>query len=341
LRDFPDRTETDLYLWLAEHRAELEEALGWQVQPSEAADDLVTRESKRPRHVLARMGGRLLGVLSPEELEAGPPTGLWRTRRLAGRTDDRLFVDVMVTINGEESGWRALDQAALVALNEQTAVRGLHVVPGAEIVASAGVVALREQFYRQLADVGVSGDLVVETGRVPAVVCDRGRWNDLVVMPLSYPPSRQPLQHLGSGLRQIIARCARPILAVPVYTPMQKALLAYNGSLQADEALFIATYLAGRWQTGLVVLAVTGGEERPAAPVLSSASDYLAEHGVQAELVATEGPIAGAILATAAEKGCDFIIMGSYGQQPVVELFVGSVLNDVMRDSEIPILIAR
>jgi hypothetical protein len=33
LRDFPDRTETDLYLWIAEHRATLEKELGWQIKP--------------------------------------------------------------------------------------------------------------------------------------------------------------------------------------------------------------------------------------------------------------------------------------------------------------------
>ena len=31
LRDFPDRTVTDLYLWLGEHRARLEEAYGWDL----------------------------------------------------------------------------------------------------------------------------------------------------------------------------------------------------------------------------------------------------------------------------------------------------------------------
>lgn len=341
LQEFPDRTETDLYLWLAEHRAELEDALGWDVQPAAAAEDLVTRESKRPRKVLARVGGRLLEAVSPEELEPGPPTGIWRSQRLAGRADSRLFVDIMVTINGEESGWRALDQAILVAQRERTGVRGLHVVADAQHAGSDRVAELRERFHRQLADAGATGNLAIEVGRVPAVICDRGRWNDLVVMPVTYPPSRKPLQLLGSGLRQTIARCTRPVLAVPVYTPLERVLLAYNGSPRSEEALFIATYLAGSWRLGLVVLAVGGGNERPAQEALSAASRYLAERGIQAELELREGPVAETIVATAAEAGCEGIIMGSYSQSPVVELLTGSVLNDVLRMSEIPILIAR
>jgi nucleotide-binding universal stress UspA family protein len=341
LQEFPDRTETDLYLWLAEHRAELEEALGWEVQPSDAAEDLVTGQSRRPRHVLARVGERLRDAVSPDELEPGPPPGAWRTGRVAGRADDRLFVDIMVAINGQETGWRALDQAAQVARLEQTGVRGLHVVPDAADATGEAVEAVREHFYRQLEDAGVGGVLIVETGSVPSAICDRGRWNDLIVMPLSYPPSRQPLQQLGSGLRQVISRCARPILAVPVYAPMHRALLAYHGGRQAQEALFIATYLAGRWQTELVVLVVTEGDGRPDAGALAAARSYLAERGVQAEFESGAGPVAENILATAGTAGADFIVMGSYGQRPVVQLLTGSVLSDVLRETEKPVLIAR
>src|SRR5581483_7050901 len=31
LHEFPNRTETDLYIWIAEYRAALEQELGWQV----------------------------------------------------------------------------------------------------------------------------------------------------------------------------------------------------------------------------------------------------------------------------------------------------------------------
>ena len=39
LRDFPGRTETDLYLWVSEHRAELEQKLGWEIDAEAAAAD--------------------------------------------------------------------------------------------------------------------------------------------------------------------------------------------------------------------------------------------------------------------------------------------------------------
>ena len=56
LRDFPGRTETDLYIWLAEHRAALQDSLGWEIGPDAAAADLATRLSPRPGRVIARVG---------------------------------------------------------------------------------------------------------------------------------------------------------------------------------------------------------------------------------------------------------------------------------------------
>lgn len=339
LVDFPDRTETDLYLWLAEHRAELEEALGWEVSPDEAADDLAARQSKRARRVLARVGERLRAAVWPEELEPGPPPGIWRTRRVAGRPDDRLFVDVMVTINGAESGWQALAAATTVAQREQTAVRGLHVVPEEANSDGEAVAALRDRFFHQLDEAGVTGEFLVEAGNVPRVICDRGRWNDLVVMPATYPPGKQPLQYLGSGLRQVIARCSRPILAVPALTSMQHALLVYNGSAEAEEALFIATYLAARWQIRLGVL--IAGQEEPDVEATTRVRDYLEAHGVQAGIEGRAGREAETVLAATEEHASDFIIIGSYSQQPVVELIGGSVLDELLRVTRLPVLIAR
>lgn len=340
LADFPDRTETDLYLWLAQHRAELEEALGWEVRPGDAAADLATRESRRTARVLARVGDRVRAAVWPEELEPGPPPGVWRTRRLASQSDDRLFANIMVALNGEESGWLALEAAALVAEREQGALRGLHVVPSAAARTEEPVASLRDRFYRQVNEAGVDGDFVVEAGPVPRVICDRGRWNDLVVLPASYPPSKQPLQYLGSGLRQIIARCSRPVLAVPAPSPLRHALLAYNGSTASEEALFVATYLAARWQIGLVVGIVAQEDERVEETV-SSTRSYLEEHGVQGEVVVRSGPEVDTLLAIGAEHGCDFIIIGGSRQQPVVEMLAGSVLGDILRSARLPLLIAR
>jgi hypothetical protein len=52
LRDFPGRTEADLYLWVLEHRAALAEELGREVRPELAATDMAARFSRTLERVL-------------------------------------------------------------------------------------------------------------------------------------------------------------------------------------------------------------------------------------------------------------------------------------------------
>lgn len=341
LHDFPDRTETDLYLWLAEHRAELEKALGWEVAPDRAAEDLVTQHGASAQGLLTRVGERIKDAFTPEELEPGPAPGEWRAHQIALRRDERLFCETLVALNGEESGWRALEQAIMVAQHEDGVVRGLHVVREVGDVDEATVQAIQERFTWRLGEVGLRGRFVVERGEVARTVCDRARWNDLVVMPMTHPPGTRVKERLSSGIRTIVQRCPRPLLTVPGEpSPMRRALLAYDGSPTADEALYITTYLAARWESSVVVLTVRDTEQELQEP-FGRVRAYLKAHGIDADFEVRNGELAENIFALAAGYGCDFVVMGSYGRQPVMELVLGSGLNDVLRVADIPIFVCR
>jgi nucleotide-binding universal stress UspA family protein len=341
LRDFPDRTETDLYLWLSEHRAELEQELGWEVPPEAAAADLATQFSARPERLVARVSGKILDAVTPDELGAGPPPGHWRREHVAARRDDRLFADILVAVNGEETGWQALDLALDVAWREGARLYGLHVVPSETERESEGAQAVQTEFDRRCEAAGIPGRLALEVGGVPRKICERARWTDLVVLSLSYPPAPQPMARLGSGLSTLLRRCPRPVLTVPKSSShLDRALLAYDGSPKADEALFVATYLAGKWGIPLAVVTVieTG---RTTADTLARAQEYLRRHGVEAAFVKEGGPVAEAILKTAEEHASDLIIMGGYGLGPVLEVVLGSAVDQVLRASRRPMLICR
>lgn len=337
LRDFPDRTETDLYLWLAEHRGELEQTLGWEIEPAVAAADLAARAQAGPERVMTK----LIKAVTPDELESGPEPGQWRAERLAVRQDDRLFADLLVAINGEENGWCALEQAVAIARREGSRLLGLHVVPSEERREDEAAKAVQAEFDRRCAEAGVTGKLVIAAGKVPHTICQRSRWADLVVLSLNYPPAPQLLARLSSGFSTLLQRCPRPVLAVPgVVSAFQQTLLAYDGSPKADEALFVATYLAGRWQIPLTVITVLESG-RVTSQVLARAQAYLEKHGVYPALVEAQGETAAAILRTARERQCDLILMGSYGHSPLVEAMLGSTVDQVLRESRTPILICR
>jgi nucleotide-binding universal stress UspA family protein len=341
LREFPGRTEADLYLWIAEHRASLEKALGWTVRPETAIRSLVEQLDPHEPGLINRFGGILRTVLPLDKFEAGPPAGRWREETLATHRDNRLFTDLLVPCSGEPNGWSGLEQAILIAQREGAQLHGLHVVGAEAQIGASPAQAVRETFERRCREAGVTGHLVVAAGEVASAICERSRWVDLIVTDLAYPPPPQRLARLEHGFRDMIQRCPRPLLAVPhIVTPLSHALLAYDGSPKAEEALFVATYLAARWEIPVVVITVE--DEGKAAPqTLERAQEYLLAHGVQATYRIENGPVAPAILKVAEEDACDLLLMGGYGYNPVLEVVLGSAVDQVLREANRPVFICR
>jgi nucleotide-binding universal stress UspA family protein len=339
LHDFPGRTETDLYLWVLERRAELGQELHWEIDPQKAAQDLADRYSPRPGRIAARVGERVSQAVVPQTILSGPPPGMWR-EQAAGRRD-RLFADVLVAVTGTESGWYAVEQALSVSGREEGRLIGLHVVPDEAEREGKRIEALEAEFKVRCDAAGVQGKWIVEVGSVSAAICEWSRWSNLAVIGLAHPPEDRPLARLSSGFRSLIQHCPVPILAVPPYpSGMRRAMLAYDGSPKADEALFVSTYLAGQWGIPLDVITVV--EPGSTAPgVLDKARAYMEEHGVQATYGEEQGEAGSAILVAAERHKSELIVMGGYGSSPMLQIALGSAVDQVLRSSLHPVLICR
>ena len=130
-------------------------------------------------------------------------------------------------------------------------------------------------------------------------------------------------------------------MAVPqVVSPLSRALLAYDGSPKAQEALYVATYLALQWHIPLIVVAVIEGEHSSESPLVR-AQEYIESHGAAASYVEESGAVAEAILRAAAAQSCDLILMGGYGFNALLEAVVGSTVDQVLREAKQPVLICR
>jgi len=341
LHHFPKRTETDLYLWIGEHRAHLEEELGWQIKTKYVAGHLVDHFGQDQFGLFSNLGGRFLEIILPDMLEAGPPPGEWRARMLDTLPDDRIFSDILVPINGRDDGWCALEQALVIAKYESGELHGLHVVSSEANMQEESPQAVKTEFEQRCGRANVRGKLTLTPGKVVDQICMRAAVADLVIVNLSYPPATQPLTRMSSGFRDLIQRCPRPILATPqTISPLSRTLLAYDGSLKAKEALYIATYLAGQWRIPLVVVSVIDNR-RVTKTTLKEAEDYLKKYHVQATYLAISGPQPEAILEAAETQGCDLLIMGGYGHIPVLDMVLGSAVDQVLRTSSHPTLICR
>ena len=340
MRDFPRRTETDLYVWIGKHRHDLAERLGWNLQHEVAAADLVDTFSQAPGKILKRAGQKMMDAIIPDALEAGPMPGSWRKVWLETHQDERLFRHILVAINGKADGWHALEQTLFYARHENSRVYGLHVIPEREDEESERFKSIRAAFEQQCRRAGVTGEISVETGSITRLICDSARWMDLVVASLAHPPGPQALDRLGSGFRQLLQRCPRPVLIVPqgAVNP-SRLLLAYDGSPTSNEATFIAAYMAKQWGLPLTVVSVITGEGHE--DVIRQAQSYLEDKGVSADYNKKRGQPPLEIIQVADQCNCDLILMGSYGHNPLLEIALGSVVDEVLRGFCGAVLVCR
>lgn len=340
MRDFPERTEADMYILLAEHRAELENALGWDVDAGTAVTDM--QRKIKPGATISRV----LDAMVPDELEFGPAAGQWRQERLSQRSLDRLFEETLVAISGQPDDWRVLDQAILMVQRENGRLRGVYVSAAKdEEEAEETVAPIRAEFCNRTDAAGVEANFGVEFGSVARQIVARAAYSDLVMLALNRPPGLSILERLASGLQTILKRTPRPVMVVPsAASPLQHALLAYDGSPKAEEALFVATYLASRWPIQLSVATVSGngnGKLEAARRIQARAKTYLDLAGVTADYRLSVGSEAKTLLELAESQNVDFMIMGGFGLSSMRSLVLGSTLNRVLLEYKQPILICR
>lgn len=326
LQSLPDRTETDLYVWLAEHRVTLESALEWSMDTQEVAADLAGKFGVRGRQVLSRMWNAASNLLVPASLRSGTRIGKWRKSSVATRDTLQLFSKILVGVSGYEQAWPALDTALLFAKHESAELRGLHI---SDHVDPANAVSLRSNFTKRCAAAGINGQLAIETGPVRNALLARAVWADLLVLHLAHPPANDIGSRLASGLRAIIQACPRPVLATPALPAgLQRVLLAFDGSAKAREALYVAAYMAGAWDAALVVLHCSTG----APDALPEARAYLETHWTPAEYISVKNSaVAASILQTAADKNSDLIVMGGYSTNPLRAIAFGGSLDAVLQ----------
>jgi nucleotide-binding universal stress UspA family protein len=337
LKDFPGRTEADLYLWISEHQSILTEIYGREIKSEYAASDLAAQFSSRPERIARRWTGKIRETILSDRLETGPAPGAWRLEKEASTSGDALFSDLLVSISGHKDSWCSLDAAIEVARREGGRLYGLHVRKSEEETEPGD--QIQDEFYRRINDAGLSGRFLFSEGDVTSAINEYSRWSDLVVVHLAFPPSPKPLAGLSSGWRKLIQRNPRPILATPSYTPFERALLAYDGSPKSNEALYVATYLSGKWGIPLWVLAVFEAKMEP--ETLLKASLYLEEHGLEATYIKETGSAPEKIVQTAEDINADLLLMGGYGSNPVVEVVLGNTVDQVLRQWRKPILICR
>ncbi len=341
LRDFPNRTETDLYIWISQHQEELYASLGWEIDPENAASDLADQFSLRPQRVIARWTERMVEMIKPPPMDTGPKIGQWRQQQLNIDRHDQLFSRILIPLSGESNSWQALDQSLHLASLESASLLGLHVTPRMNWNNVDLKKSIKERFISECEQAEIQGEMAFEEGEITPTIIERARWSDLVVVHLAHPPHRNEIRNLAPGFHRLVQRCPQPIMVVPkACTGLNRILLAFDGSPKSNEALFIAAYLAGKWNLPITVLTIIEGDEYP-KKALARARWYLNSHKIVGDIHVRYGEAAPTILCTAEAGDFDLTLIGGYSHSPMMELVLGSTVNKVLQGAKSPILICR
>ncbi|MBN1399844.1 MAG: DUF4032 domain-containing protein [Anaerolineae bacterium] len=341
LKDFPGHTAGDLYLWIVEHAYYLSQEIGQTIPVWQAAKDYVKRFGRQPNRLWSRIRRRLVDILIPDGLAPGPPAGTWREERVEFREQEQLFRDILVTVAGTETGWLALDQAAEIARLEDSILRGLHVAPsrGEEDVARSREIL--DEFMRRCQSLGVRATSSIAYGDVADEIIERARWADLVVINQRRIHGQWAERPLGTIFQNVAAQAARPILAVPGTrsTPLKRAVLAYDGSPKAREALFVFRHVLTQWGVEGLILSVESSESD--REMLDAAWQYVQADGVTVRTRYETGAPVDVILKVMGEEDANLLLMGGSGHQPLLRAFLGSSVDGVLRVAWFPMLICR
>jgi nucleotide-binding universal stress UspA family protein len=101
----------------------------------------------------------------------------------------------------------------------------------------------------------------------------------------------------------------------------------------------LATYLAEQWNTRLTVFTALENKKLTAI-IQNEARDYLEFHEIEANYLIEPGAN-DSLDQVIEEHGIDLLLMGAYSGSALKEVFTGSTVNWMLRNTKIPILICK
>ncbi|HMN58949.1 MAG TPA: hypothetical protein PJ988_01215 [Anaerolinea sp.] len=333
LRDFPDRTETDFFLWLVDHSRQVEETLGWQVDLQTAAAHV----DPTARPGLIRLARSIRKWLRPKadatSAPSRPSDTQWRSLKSGAAERSSLFEHILVSLRAEPERWHALDSALLIAQREGGFVGGLLVQAGTR---GFDPEHLKAEFARRCRERQVEGSLAVVPDWEENAIRERLDWADLIVDGLERRKTLALARWLPSEARRFVAQHAATVLFTHVRAEsrLESILLAYDGDTDTGPALFLAAYMALHWQLSLTVLVFGSDASR------EGCSNYLSQYaGLQAHVVAGRGDEVSVVPVEAEAIQCDAIVLGKFKQTTLRGRHAAGIAEQIICATNRPVFI--
>ncbi len=239
---------------------------------------------------------------------------------LAGEGLSGAMIEEMMAATDREGGRRS------------EAVRAMF----AEIVAGQGL----RTGPSGLGQAEATADFTALVGREEDLVARLARLADLTVV--AHPATTDVSS--SNALHAVLFDSGRPVLIASRTQPQSigtRVCVAWNGTAEASAAIMGLM----PWFGGVSAVQVLhAAEYQRRGPPASDVIEYLALHGVRAELALfrpANREVGAGLLAAASDFGADLLCMGAYSHSRLRQLVLGGVTRHVLEHAPLAVLMSR
>ncbi|MEL6554322.1 MAG: universal stress protein [Cyanobacteria bacterium J06621_11] len=150
--------------------------------------------------------------------------------------------------------------------------------------------------------------------------------------------------HLGANIDRIVRSSSKPCLVTPqTFAPIERVLLAYDGSPTGKRILnFLVENAEGFNNTEIHLVTVTkSAGDSTKSQELNKAQESLQQAGFTTTTNLLTGDPEKEIASYITQNKISLLLMGAYGHRRIRHLIIGSTTVQLLRSSQIPVLLFR
>jgi len=204
--------------------------------------------------------------------------------------------------------------------------------------------------YQKLAnDAGVDMSGHVIEGQLIPILREHSKYADLMILGQDHPDDPDNASYGLADALLFEGACA--CLVVPhsgrLTTPGKRVLLTWNASRESARALREAMPLLSTAETVVVLSSEPDDGYDDVArghPHARELDRFLKSHGIESVSSGISDPDLSptdAIIGQAVEMNADVIVMGAYGHARLREIILGGVTRDLLKQTQLPLLLAH
>ena len=197
-------------------------------------------------------------------------------------------------------------------------------------------------FEQACANAGLRYDVTQESGDPFETMISQARYHDLMVFGLRSLFDYDVVDTAPTDvLTRLVSRGVRPILAVSQeYRPIQRALLAYSGSMESAKAIrrFMQMQLWPELSLRIVTFEHT---PKVANELLADVAGYCRSYGYEAEIEHVAGSAKELLLRHATDWKADVIVVGNSVKRLWLKKLFGETAMYVIRNATVPLFLSQ